>query len=230
MTAPVDLLSRPVYGMAQVDRVLGLYPGTAERWIDGYTRSGRRYEPVVRQEQSGNDIVTWGEFTETRLLAEYRSAGVPMLRMRPVVQRLRATFGYQYPLAHATWLTPQGRELVERVQTEVDLDERLLLVVYRNDQLVLSLPAQEFERSVDFDGGDIVQRFRPDPQLPEVVVDPLRQYGDPVVRSVPTAVIAEQHRAGDSIPFIADGYMLTEEQVRQAVAYEQKGAPTPKAA
>jgi uncharacterized protein (DUF433 family) len=214
--------------MAQVDRVLGLRSGTAERWIDGYTRSDRRYPPVVRLERTGNDIVTWGEFTEARLLAEYRTAGVPMLRMRPVVERLRADFGFQYPLAHATWLTPHGRELVERVQSDLRLDERLSLVVYRNGQLVLSLPAQEFERSVDFADG-IVRRFRPDPHLPEVVVDPLRQFGDPVVRSVPTAVIAEQHRAGDSVPFIADGYMLSEEQVRQAIAYEAK-APAPKAA
>jgi uncharacterized protein (DUF433 family) len=229
MPAPVDLLARPVYGMAQVDRVLGLRHGTAERWIDGYERSGRWYDPVVRTQHTGNDIVTWGEFSEARLLAEYRSAGVPMLRMRPVVERLREEFGYQYPLAHATWLTPHGRELVERVQTDVGLDERLLLVVYRSGQLVLSIPAQEFERSVDFANG-VVARFRPDPKLPEVVVDPLRQFGDPVVRSVPTAVIAEQHRAGDSIPFIADGYMLSEEQVRQAIAYEAKGAPTPLAA
>jgi uncharacterized protein (DUF433 family) len=228
MPAPVDLLSRRVYGMAQVDRVLGLRSGTAERWIDGYRRSRRRYPPVVRREHTGDEIVTWGEFTEARLLAEYRTAGVPMLRMRPVVERLRTDFGMQYPLAHATWLTPHGKELVERIQRDVRLDERLLLVVYRNDQLVLSLPALEFERSVDFADG-IVRRFRPDPTLPEVVVDPLRQYGDPVVRSVPTAVIAEQHRAGDGIAFIAEGYMLSEEQVRQAIVYEEK-ARAPKAA
>lgn len=230
MPEPTDLLARPVYGMAQVDRVLGLYPGTAERWIDGYARSGRRYPPVVRLEPTGDDIVTWGEFSETRLLAEYRSAGVPLYRMRPVVERLRDALGYQYPLAHATWLQPHGRELVERIQADVGLDPRLLLVVYRNNQLVLNLPAQEFERSVDFDGGEVVRRFRPDPKLPHVVVDPLRQFGEPVVRSVPTAVIAEQHRAGDSIGFIADGYMLTEEQVEQAIEYERKGSTSPKAA
>ncbi len=216
--------------MAQIDRVLGLRSGTAERWIDGYVRSRRRYPPVVRLEPTGADIVTWGEFSETRLLAGYRRAGVPMYRLRPVVERLRAAFGHQHPLAHATWLTPHGRELVEEIQREVGLDDRLALVIYRNGQLVLSLPAQEFEQAVDFDGTDIVRRFRPDPTLPEVFVDPLRQYGDPVVRSVPTAVIAEQNRAGDSIDFIAEGYLLTSEQVRQAIEYERRGRITQKAA
>jgi uncharacterized protein (DUF433 family) len=63
-----------------------------------------------------------------------------------------------------------------------------------------------------------------------VVVDPLRQFGDPVVRSVPTAVLAEQHRAGDSIRFIADGYMLSEEQVTQAIEYESRRNRAPIAA
>lgn len=48
-----DLLNRPVYGMGQVDRVLCLKPGTARRWIDGYERGGRRYEPVVRHTPTG---------------------------------------------------------------------------------------------------------------------------------------------------------------------------------
>ena len=46
----VDQLSRPVYGLAQVDRILGLRGGTARRWIDGYRRGGKSYPPVVREE------------------------------------------------------------------------------------------------------------------------------------------------------------------------------------
>lgn len=72
----IDVVERPVYGMAQVDRLLGTRPGTARRWIDGYERGGRRYEPVVRLTSTGNDIVTWGEFVEARLLAHYRDKGV----------------------------------------------------------------------------------------------------------------------------------------------------------
>jgi len=109
--APVtDLLSRPVYGMGQVDRILGLKPGTARRWIDGYQRDGRRYQPVVRQASTGDDVVTWGEFVETRLLSEYRDAGAPMLLMRPAVERLREELDTPYPLASAhTWLDTSAR-------------------------------------------------------------------------------------------------------------------------
>lgn len=221
MPKHIDLLTRPVYGMSQVDWILALHPGTARRWIDGYTRRGTQYPPVVRKEPTGDEIVTWGEFTEARLLGEFRDAGVPIQRMRPAVERLRDQFETPYPLAMARpWLDTAGRELVLAVQQEVDLDKKLALVVVRNDQLVLTLPTDNFVRSADFDKQGVVSRVRPVANLEAVWLDPLRQFGDPVVRSVPTEVIAEQVRAGDRISTIAELYELSEVEVEQAIAYE----------
>jgi hypothetical protein len=160
MPDPIDLLARAVYGMGQVDWILRLRPGTARRWIDGYARAGKAYPPIVRLESSGDDLVTWGEFIEARLLSEFRDSGVPIFRMRPAVERLRERFNRLYPLAHARpWLEEGGRELVMRVQEEVHLEKPLLLVVVRNDQLVLSSPADQFVQSVDFGDAKIVQRM-----------------------------------------------------------------------
>lgn len=61
MKGVVDLLGRPTYTMPQVDRLLGLCPGTARRWIDGYVRAGHTYDPVVRQRHTGEETATWGE-------------------------------------------------------------------------------------------------------------------------------------------------------------------------
>lgn len=220
MTEPVDLLARPVYGMSQVDRILALPAGTARRWVDGYMRGGKSYAPVVRLEMTGEDHVTWGEFAETRLLAEFRGAGVPLARMRPAVVRLRELGGKDYPLAHAApWLEAAGRELVLRVQEQVGLETQLLLVVIRNSQLVLSSRAERFRASVDFEDG-VARRIRPVANLASVFLDPLRQFGEPVVRSVRTEVIAEQVRAGDHPSMIAELYELSEDEVLQAVRYE----------
>ena len=38
MSETINLLERDVYGLSQVDRLLGLKGGTAKRWIEGYTR------------------------------------------------------------------------------------------------------------------------------------------------------------------------------------------------
>lgn len=216
----IDLLERPVYGMGQVDRLLDLPHGTAERWIDGYVRKGKTYPPVVRVQSTGSDLVTWGEFVEARLLSEYRNAGVPMLRMRPAIERLREALDTLYPLAHARPFIHE-RELVLRAQETTALEARLHLVVVRNNQLVLTPPAEDFVTSVEFGAEDgVVERLRPVASIHEVVVDPLRQFGSPVVRSVPTEVIAEQVAAGERLETIADLYELRPEQVEAAIRYE----------
>lgn len=219
---PVDLLDRPLYGLAQIDRLLGLTPGTARRWIEGYTRRGKSYKPVVRSDATGREIVTWGEFVETRLLAEYREAGASIMLMRPAVERLRQEFGTRYPLAYARpYLDVAGRELVWRIQDEVNLERDLQLVVVRNDQLVLADPAARFKRSVVFRKSDqIVERLRPHADIKEVEIDPLRQFGEPVVRSVRTEIISEQVRAGERLDTIAELYELPRTDVEAALRYE----------
>lgn len=220
MSAVIDLLERPLYGMSQVDRLLALPSGTARRWIDGYQRRGRFYDPVIRIEPSGSEIVTWGEFVEARFLAEYRTKGVPLVRMRPAIMELRKEFG-PYPLAHARPLV-DGKELVLQVQESVGLDKALVLVVVRSGQLTLSDPAHLFVQSVEYgeDSDPVVQRIHPLSGNTAVVVDPTRQFGEPVVRSVPTAVIAELFDAGDSMESIAELYELDRDDVEAAVRYE----------
>jgi hypothetical protein len=221
MAKPTDLLARPVYGMSQVDSVLRLHPGTARRWIDGYERNGKTYPPIVRLQHTGDELVTWGEFTETRLLSEFRDAEIPIQRMRPAVEVLREQFDQLYPLAHALpYLEERGRELVHRVQERVGLDKHLQLVVVRSGQLVLTTQTDQFVRSVDFGSEGFVERMHPLPDLEHVWLDPLRQFGEPTVRAVPTAVIGEQARAGDHPRLISQLYELSEDEVWQAIRYE----------
>lgn len=226
----IDLLSRPVYGLAQVDALLSLRPGTARRWIDGYERAGRRYPPVVREVTTGDEAVTWGEFVETRLLAQYRDAGIPMIRMRPAIDVMREEMHTTYPLASArTWLDVDGRELVWKVQDQVGLERPLALVVVRTGQAILdwSPPADAFRRSIEWTSdGDRPQPrlLHPDVDLDQVEIDPLRGFGEPVVRNVRTEIIVELFRAGESPESISETYELARESVLQALRYEFRRA------
>lgn len=222
MAETIDLLARPVYGLAQVDDILGLSGGTAKRWIDGYSRSGKTFPPVIRPEPTGDELVTWGEFAEARLLAEFRGVGVPMVHMRPAVERLREELNVLYPLAYASpWVAAEGNELVRRVQDAVGLDAGLRFVVVRNDQISLNLPVKRFVSAADWGEDEVfVHRIKPRKETPDVWLDPLRRSGDPTIRATPTAVIGEQFRAGDSIAMLARIYELSEGWIEQAIRFE----------
>lgn len=211
----------PCLACARARRTVG---STATRGRAGAT------PPVVREVSTGDEAVTWGEFVETRLLAQYRDAGVPMIRMRPAIDLLREQLQTRYPLASArTWLDVDGRELVWKVQDQVGLERPLALVVVRTGQAVLdwSPPAEAFRRSVEWttDGNGVQPRLvHPDVDLDQVEIDPLRGFGEPVVRNVRTEIIVELFRAGDSPEGISETYELGREAVLQALRYEFRRA------
>lgn len=214
-----SLLDRAIYSYSDVDRLVGLHSGTARRWLEGYERSGRFYDPVLRQEPTGDEIVTWGEMVEARLLAEFRSQNVPVQRLRPAIVRLREEFG-RYPLAHARpFLEVEGRELVRVLQDEAGVDRPLRLVVVRDGQAMLAEATKRFSAAVQYNGG-IVTRLNPSPRTPEVLMDPAHAFGQPAIRNVRTDVLAEDYRAGTSREELADLYDLSASQVDEAIRFE----------
>jgi uncharacterized protein (DUF433 family) len=216
---PTSLLDRAIYSYSDVDRLIGMRPGTARRWLEGYARGGVYYDPVLRVEPTSSDSVTWGEMVEARLLAEFRDRKIPVQRMRPAIIKLREEFG-PYPLARARpLLDVEGRELVRAVQEKVGLDAEMQLVVVRNDQFVLTERAERFRSAVEYQG-DIAGRIRPILLTPDVVMDPKHAFGQPAIRNVRTEALAEAYRAGATRDELAQLYELSPDQVDGALRFE----------
>ncbi|KPM53867.1 hypothetical protein CcI49_34775 [Frankia sp. CcI49] len=220
------MLEREIYSMGEAARLLAVKPARLRSWIDGYTRGQIHYEPVIRPEHTGSELVTWGEFVEAGYLREYRVRGISLQRMRVVVQRLRDRFGVLYPLAHARPYV-LGRDVVMEVQEEVGLATALSMVRVHDGQLVLAPRAQDFFEKVEFasgdgGGGDEALRIYPDSAARQVVLDPLRGFGSPVVRNTRTANLYELWSAGESIAEVAEAYELPETDVEAAVRYEAR--------
>ncbi len=211
-------LSRRLYDLAQVDVLLRLSAGTARRWVEGYERAGKMYPPIVRIERTGDNLVTWGEFIEVALLAEYRKRSIAVQFMREVVTRLRERSGAAYPLAmhHPLVL---GRDVVVEVQDEVGVPEEKRLVRAKDDQLVLAPAFEEFLDRVDFDDSPFVQRFLPRGRTSQVQLDPNRSFGQPSIDGIRTETVWEEFTAGDSIRSVADSYRLTVPQTEEAVRF-----------
>jgi len=219
----VSILERPVYGIAEAAGLLGLRADRARAWIDGYEREGAFYSPVIRVEPTGEDVVTWGEFVELGYLREYRRKGVPLQRLRPVIDGLRREFATPYPLATAK---PYifGRELVLELQEKNDIPRAIAIVIRSGQQVMLAEDANRFIKKVEFDPPDQgdVKRIHPAGLASPVVIDPLVRFGRPSVEGVATERLWELFDAGETIDQIADGYDVASDVVRAAIAYEEQ--------
>jgi uncharacterized protein (DUF433 family) len=215
------VLDRPLYAYGEVDRLLDLPVGTARRWIDGYSRRGRQYEPVVRVEPLGPDTpVTWGEFIETYYLSRLRATDrpIPMLEIREAVLRLRRETGFRYVFAHEQVLLADRDllQLFREIQDEEGVGD-LLVEALRSGQLVLIPEARKRLERIEFSDG-IAVRVPPRQDIDSIVVAGDTNFGRPAIlgTSITPIAVAELVQAGDSIEHIAEVYGLTAGQVTDA--------------
>jgi uncharacterized protein (DUF433 family) len=216
----VTVLDREMYTEAAAARLLGVAQNTLNYWLEGGTRRGKVYRPVIRVEPRGERAdVTWGEFLEAGLLREYRRRHVPMQELRDFIDKVRALYGSPYPLAD---LRPYvgGRELLVEAQDQAGLDPDFCLIALVRDQPVLTPVAESFVQRVTWDG-DVAAEWRPhDDRLSPVRMDPRVRFGLPAVDGVRTEVLWEHSVSGETEDDIADEFELQVESVRWALAYE----------
>jgi uncharacterized protein (DUF433 family) len=226
----VSLLERPVYTYREVDRLLGLNPDTAKRWINGYRRKGRDYDPIVREEPTDDTWVTWGEFIETRLLSEYRDVNeIKIIRMRRVVAALREYYHRRYPLAYSRpFVNVEDRQVLARIQEETGLDSQLWMVV-DTDQYTLAPRTGRFVQATTYgpdpdapdEKDEVAREVSIDPRYPDVKLNPMLRSGRPTIagRNIHIATLAGMVLDGDPVTKVAGWYELTEDQVQQAVDF-----------
>jgi uncharacterized protein (DUF433 family) len=214
------ILDREVYTEAVAARLLRVPPSTLHYWLEGGTRRGKTYKPVIRIEPTGGRTVTWAEFVEAGLLREYRRTHqVPMTELRAFIDLLREHFAVPYPLADRRPYVV-GRELVLQAQTQAKLDPEFCLVAAVSGQLLLTPPSEAFVQRVTWHG-DIAAGWRPDPneQSPVRILPDVR-FGRPSIKGISTETIWEQDETGVDVDDIAEVYQLEVADVRWALAYE----------
>jgi uncharacterized protein (DUF433 family) len=226
----ISLLDRPTYTYPQVDRLLGLTKGTALRWLNGYRRGARSYDPILRVQALDTRWVTWGEFVETRLLANYRDdVDIPIQKMRSAVQALREEIGADYPLARGyLYLQPSGREMLLRAQAVAGLPEQFALQT-ASRQIQLAPWVDEVVDLADTDDNELldVRRIAVAAEFRELHWDPRRRGGLPVVgdSNVLASTVASFVNGGEAPDEVATWYHLTPAQVDEAVRYHRIYAP-----
>lgn len=215
----------PTYTYAQADRLLDLRSGTSRRWINGYRRQGKVYDPILREKPLATEWVTWGEFLEAKLVAHYRDVdNVPTLRIRQSVERLRRLSGLAHPLAQwRTYIEAAGRELLLRAQEglegpgqEFSFTERA-----RDGQLVLTPWVRNFIDEAEAAPGstdDAIGATQLDAAFPDILSVAQYRAGLPTVRNrnVLARTVAGLVESGELEEDVAEWYKITTDQVDQA--------------
>jgi uncharacterized protein (DUF433 family) len=222
---PPIFLNTGIYSLAEAARLTRVSKGRIRRWIKGYDyRKGaaRRHSDAVWhgdiQPIDGKIALGFLDLVEIRFVDEFLRAGVSWKTMRKAHTLAKQELGAEHPFCSNRFVT-DGRRILLRQANESS--DRALLDLVSNQQEFERI-VEPFLKELEF-AEEHLARWWPMGKERHVVVDPLRNLGQPTVSKsgVPAQILARSAKANGSVEAVARWYEVLPEEVRDAVAFEE---------
>jgi uncharacterized protein (DUF433 family) len=219
----------PAYGVAEAAQYLGMPPSTLRSWMVGqkYTvgKNERTFRPVIRPARPAELRLSFLNLIEAHVLdALRRKHSVSLQQIRNTLSFLAKHYPSERPLADHRFETNGLDLFVEKYGQ--------LINASRDGQLEMKEVIRMYLQRVERDDHGIPARLYPftrslpheSPRL--VVIDPRVAFGKPVLAgtSIPTGVITERFKAGDSIAVLAGDYNRPAEEIQEAIRCQIEAA------
>lgn len=218
----------PNYTVSEAAHYLRIPLGTLRSWVRGRTyptQSGAKFfRPVISVPDMDRPLLlSFINLIEAHVLdAIRRKHDIALPKVRSAILFLRKHFDPQHPLADVALATDGQHLFVEKFGALIDISSAGQLAMKE----LLEAHLQRIERDVD----GIPVRLYPftrkqQPDEPKfVVINPYVAFGRPVITGtgIPTAVLAERWKAGESFETLMEDYGLDKEKIEEAIRCEFK--------
>ena len=194
------------------------YPINARNLIH-WIRAGLM-TPELRTVSGWELIISFEDLVSMRVIAILRSYGLSWQKIHRAEKWLRDKTGYRRPFA------------VERIWTETvnifaELNRDVFVAASRHGQLVMPMLLGEYLQEVHdmtfnrHNGVNVAATWSPHT---DVLLNPLIQFGEPCIKGtrIRTRIIAQMIRGGDSHSYISRAFELTENQIQNALEWENR--------
>jgi uncharacterized protein (DUF433 family) len=215
------------YTISEASRLTGVSRGRIRRWLRGYHYRSRQKSytsrPLWRGQWEPIDhtlALGFLDLIEIRFVDAFRRVGVSWATLRRANERAQEMFGGSHPFCTNRFVT-DGREIF--VELHEQTGETSLLEIARSQQVFTDI-VRPFPRDLEFDENEGLVRWWPLGKDRFVVIDPRRNFGSPIVvqHGVPTEVLAKAAKVSRSISEVVHWFAVPEEEIHDAVEYEQQ--------
>jgi uncharacterized protein (DUF433 family) len=221
-----DLIGRGVYTVPDAARLAGVQQARIRRWLTGNTRSYKGevvtdpplWSPILA-DIDGSLHLTFRDLIELRFVDLFRQQKISMPYLRKVVQSAQKLVGDSHPFSTSRFKTDGKRLYLELLHETAEPE----LVEVLNGQHAFHSIISVGLRDLEFSHG-VATRWFPAAGRGEVVVDPQRAFGQPILEEsgVPTATLKMLAAAGRTSKDISQDFEVSEKSVKAALAFENK--------
>jgi len=226
-TSRIDQLRcTPAYTYVEAAHYLNLPVSTLSSWFKGQTYNlndeVRRFESVITLDGRPGEGLSFLNLVEAHVLAALRREHrIPLQKVRRALDYVERQLGVERPLINARFETDGVNLLVRELERLVNVSQE--------GQLEIEPVIRTYLRRIERDPSGLPIKLYPftrravsadDPQ--PVEIDPRVSFGRPVLagRGVPTAVLADRFKAGDSLTDLAEDYDTSPQVIEEAIRCE----------
>jgi uncharacterized protein (DUF433 family) len=219
-----DVRDVPAYSIPEAAHYLGIPKSTLRAWFVGQRRPDGQWQfrAVIRPADPKEVALSFNNLVEAYVLtAIRRKHAIPLPKVRASLGYLTNRLSSTRPLLEQQFATNGVDLFVEHLgqiinisrDGQVEMAELIRAYLDRVDRDAKGLPVKLYP----------FMRNQPPKEQPRtVVIDPRVSFGRPVIAGtgIPTAVLAEQFKAGDAVPELAHEYGADEEAIWDAIRCE----------
>lgn len=210
-----------IYTIPDIASILRLPTAKVRRWMKEYwnDKFSRGEDHTFSQGYGKEQVTNFYTLIEFYTFYQLRLNGVSSSKINHAHDVLANVYKTQYPFAKSNILT-DGKNIFfsGEVGEIIEADKSL--------QINIKEVLEPFCKSIDFDVNELAVRFYPLGKNHEVIIDPKRQFGQPIIgdTNILTETVFDLYRAGEPLKVIANIFELTSKQVKDAIDFHRNAA------
>ena len=220
------LLGIGLYSVLEAARITRIPAEQIRRWLWGYRYvvAGHRQqaEPLWQPELptlGGTKALSFRDLIEIQFVHRFREEGLSLQFIRKTIGVATQLLNETYPLSSVRFKT-DGRRIMAEV-VEDNIAEKGHVFDLATGQYLLEFVLDYLYDALEYSKYDDLVRWWPLGKDRNVIVDPKRSFGRPIVKEgVPTGILAASVRAEGSVAAVARWFEISEDSVNDAVEFE----------
>ncbi|MDA2927354.1 DUF433 domain-containing protein [Acidobacteria bacterium AH-259-G07] len=213
------------YRIAEAAHYLDIAPATLRSWVKGRTYPTKYVEikhfaPLIQLPESDPPLLSFMNLVEAHVLKAIRQKHrIPLYKVRLAIDYLADKLNSSHALAE-NLKTDDINLFIYHFGTLITLSQHGQLAMRE----ILDAHLQRIKH--DIDGLPIElypfsrANYEEDPKV--ILINPYISFGRPILRGtgIPTNMLMQRYKAGDSIDTLAEDYGLERLQIEEAIRYE----------